>query len=170
MIEFFTSNGFVISQILVGIAIITDAISFQCKKRKTVLYFLMISGILISLHYLALGQINAFYMTWLSVFSFMVSIFTHDKRVMGVFFILYLFPMFLNYTQAIDILLFLAVYFTLMAKFMKDDQSLRIIFMIASIFAISFNMLIFTPLWIVLEVLFLLTNFVWYYRHYTHKK
>lgn len=169
MIDFFQLHWFLISQILVGIAIITDAMSFQFKNRKVVLLLLTTSALLITIHYLFLWEINAFYMMALSTMSFLISSFTHNKKIMWVFFILYLFPILLNYSSPYDIILFIGLYIALIAKFMKKDKVLRVLFMIATLFSITFNLLIFTPTGVLLEVLFLTTNLVWYYRHYLKK-
>jgi hypothetical protein len=166
MLEFVILHGFLISQILVWIAIFTDFLSFQFKDRKKVLLILTVSSLLIALHYLLLWEINAFYLVLISMVSFLVSAYTYDKKIMLWFFILYLVPIVLNYSNLIDIILFIAMYIMLFAKFIKDDKYIRIYIMLATCFGLLFNILIWTPVWILLQILFLWSNIIWYYKHY----
>ena len=85
MIDVLTQNSFIISQILVWIAIFTDFLWFQFKERKRVLLVLTISVLLIALHYLFLNELNAFYLMMISMLSFLVSSFTYNKKIMMIF-------------------------------------------------------------------------------------
>lgn len=170
MLDFITQNSFIISQILVWIAIFTDFLSFQFKDRKKVLWILTISSLLIAIHYALLWEVNAFYLMVISMLSFLVSSFTHNKMIMVWFLLLYIFPLALNYTSAIDFVLFIALYVMLIAKFMKNDKFVRLYIMLATLFTISFNVLVFTPVWVLLEILFLWSNIIWYYKHYIKKE
>lgn len=169
MLDFITQNWFIISQILVWIAIFTDFLSFQFKERKNVLGILTLSSFLIALHYWLLWEMNAFYLMLISTISFLVSSFTHNKKIMILFFILYLIPIVINYTWLVDIVLFISLYIMLFAKFMKDDKFVRLFIMLATLFTITFNILVFTPVWVLLEVLFLGSNMLGYYKHYIKK-
>ena len=159
-------TAFIVSQILVWIAIVTDFVSFQFKDRKKVLIWLTISSTLITIHYLLLGQINAFFLLTISTFSFLVSAFTHDKRVMYLFFLFYLLPVVLNYQEASDLFIFVWLYIILFAKFQKNDKYIRLWIMLWITFVIAYNIVIFTPMWVLLEVLFLGSNVIWFYKHY----
>ena len=169
MYDIITQNSFIISQILVWIAIFTDFLSFQFKERKKVLLILTISAFLITIHYGLLWEINAFYLMLISTISFLVSSFTHNEKIMILFFILYIFPIALNYTSSIDIILFVGLYIMLVAKFMKNDKYLRISVMWATCCLILFNILVFTPGGVILEILFLWSNILGYYKHYIKK-
>jgi hypothetical protein len=169
MLDLFTQNSFIISQILVWIAIFTDFLWFQFKERKKVLLVLTLSVLLIALHYLFLNELNAFYLMMISMVSFLVSSFTYNKKIMMLFFVLYLFPIILNYTSWLDVILFIARYLMLIAIFLKNDKHLRILFMWATCFTIIFNILVFTPVWVLLEVIFLGSNILGYFKHYIKK-
>ncbi len=163
------STFFIISQILVFIAIITDFISFQVKDRKKVLLWLTLSCILVTIHYFLLWKINAWFLLVISTLSFLVSLFSYNKKWISVFFVLYLIPILFNYKEISDILLFIAVYIMLIAKFQKDDKKIRIWIMIGCLFTITYNIIIFTPMWVLLECIFLWSNIIWYWKHYIKK-
>ncbi|MBS9784111.1 YgjV family protein [Candidatus Gracilibacteria bacterium] len=163
------STFFIISQILVFIAIITDFISFQVKDRKKVLLWLTLSCILVTIHYFLLGKINAGFLLVISTLSFLVSLFSYNKKWISVFFVLYLIPILFNYKEISDILLFIAVYIMLIAKFQKDDKKIRIGIMIGCLFTITYNIIIFTPMGVLLECIFLGSNIIGYWKHYIKK-
>lgn len=163
-------NAFIISQVLVWIAIITDFLSFQYKERKKILILLTVSALLVAVHYLLLDKTTAFFLVLLWVLSFITSIFTHNKKILSLFLVLYLIAFLINFKELYDIIIFIWLFIILISKFQKDDKYLRIIMMIWTTFVILYNIIIFTPLWVVLESLFLWSNLIWYYRHYLKKK
>lgn len=167
---FWLTLTFLASQIFAFLAIITDFLSFQFKERKHILLILTLSCVFITIHYFLLGEINAGILLTISALSFLVSSFSHDKRWMYVFFILYLLPVTLNYTSWHDLLLFFALYIILIGKFQKNDKRIRLFIMGATLLTITYNILIFTPMGVLLEVLFLSSNILGFYRHYLRKK
>ena len=167
MIEF--TLTFIFSQIFVFFAILSDILSFQYKQRKKVLFFIALSSLLIGIHYFLLGEINAGILLMFSFLSSVISIFTSNKKYLYIFFILYLIPITLNYSTPTDLLIFVGIYLGLISKFQSKDEHLRIIMMIASLFVISFDIIIFSPLAIILDSIFLISNIVGYYRFYIKK-
>ncbi len=166
---FWLTLSFIISQILVGIAILTDFISFQFKDRKYVLLTLTFSSLLITLHYFLLWEVNAEIILSISFLSFLVSSFSHDKRWMYLFLILYLIPIVFNYSESRDLILFFAMYIILIWKFQSNDKIVRLSIMLGTSFVILYNVLIFTPMWVILEVLFFSSNAIGYIKHYGFK-
>ena len=69
---------FLLSQILVGMAICTDLLSFQGKQRKHILVCLIISSSLISLHFVLLEHWTAAGLGLLAGIRFVTSYFTPE--------------------------------------------------------------------------------------------
>ena len=161
---------FLISQILVIFAIITDYVSFQFKDRKKILLILSISSFLIAIHYLLLDKLNAFFFEVLVLSAFLVSAYTSNKKILGIFLVLFLFPLIFNYTGRIDLIIFLGVYISLIAKFQSNDKAIRIQTMIGTLFVILYNAIIFSPVGVLAELLYLASNCVGYYKFYIKKK
>ena len=78
-------SNFVLSQILAGIAICTDIMSFQLKERHKIVTCLMVSALLISTHFMLLGHWTAAGLALLGSVRFATSIFTTSKKIMVVF-------------------------------------------------------------------------------------
>lgn len=161
---------FLISQILVILAIITDYISFQFKDRKKILLILSISSLLVAIHYLLLDKINAFIFEFLILIAFLVSAFTTSKKIMSFFLVVFLFPLIFNFTHYLDILIFIGVYIAVIAKFQKNDKLIRILTMIGTLFIIIYNAVIFTPFGVLLELMYLISNIAGYYKFYIKNK
>ena len=161
---------FIISQILVFCAICIDYISFQFKDRKKILLLLSFSSLLIAIHYLMLQETTAFIFEVFILVAFLVSAHTHNKKVMIFFLIVFILPLIFNYTSYYDIIIFLGVYIALIAKFQKNDKTIRILTMIGTLFVIVYNAIIFTPFGVLFELIYLVSNCIGYCKFYIKNK
>jgi hypothetical protein len=62
------------------------------------------SALLIAAHYFLLGKTNAALLVSLGAVSFLVSSFSHDKKLMYLFGVIYAIPLIFNYTEVLDLL------------------------------------------------------------------
>ena len=162
-------NAFWISQGLILVAITTDIISWQNKKRERVLFWLVISSFLIACHFLLLEQFLAAGMVFISMLRCLVGIFSTDKRWMYVFMALVIGSGFILYSQLIDLISFLASLISCYAIFQVKDWNLRIWSMLATSMWIVFNILVFSPAAALMDTIFLLSNITGFYRFYIRK-
>ena len=125
-----------------------------------------ISASLISVHYFLLNKYVAGLIVIVSLIRFITAYFTTNKNVMYLFLIANLLIFVLLYENIIDVIVLVASLFGTFAAFQKNDKLLRQYFMIGTTFFIIYNSLIFTPMGIVIEVIFLFSNFFGYHKHY----
>ncbi len=163
-------SAFVVSQILIGIAFVFDIFSFQFKSRKKTLICFVAAASLISAHYFLLGQETAGLIIALSALRFLVSIFSTDKRLKYLFLILVTATGVWTYDEFLDLLAISAGYLATFAVFQPNEKLMRQIMMISSTCVIALNILIFTPAGIFVELFFLGSNLVSYWRFYIKKK
>ena len=78
-------SNFVLSQVLTGIAICTDVLSFQFKERTKIVACLVVSASLISAHFMLLNHWTAASLGMLAAARFATSLFTTSKKLMGLF-------------------------------------------------------------------------------------
>ncbi|MGV8169190.1 MAG: YgjV family protein [Candidatus Nanoarchaeia archaeon] len=168
MIELNTS--FIVSQVLVLIAMVFDFLSFQQKERRKLFLCLIVSAALISTHYFLLGKTVAGIIVFISVLRFITCIFTTDKRFLFLFIFLNTLVLIFTYQNAYDIIFYLGVCIIIIGNFQKSDKNLRRIMMIGTSLVIIYNALIFTPMGVVVEASFLTSNLIGYYRFYIKKK
>lgn len=160
---------FIISQILVCIAIVTDFISLQCKQRKYIFTFLTISSILISTHFFLLGRTLSAISVLISIMVFITCAFTTDKRFLYFYLLINTVMSYITFHDYWEIVYFIGITIFFIGNFQADDKRMRLIMMFGLLFIIAFNWIIFTPMGVVLETIFLFSNFAGYYKHYIRK-
>lgn len=169
MISIITYDIFFLSQILVAIAIIFDCLSFQYKARKKTYLCLIISALLVCIHYFLLGNVAAGTLCAVTVLRFIACYYSTDKRLLLLFMGLNVISIFSTYQAAIDLIIFTGSMIGVTGNFQKNNKLMRVFMMIGTSLVLSYNIIIFSPMAVVLEGLFLISNFIGYYRHYIRK-
>jgi len=105
-----------------------------------------------------------------SAIRFSVSYFTTDKRFLYLFALINTVILILTYQAPSDIIVYMGILFIIIGNFQKHDKDLRRIMMVGTSCILTYNIIIFTPMGIVVEAIFLSSNIVGYYRHYMRKK
>lgn len=159
-------NAFWVSQGLIGLALCSDIASYQMKKREHVLGFFVVSTILIATHLWLLGETMGALLVALAALRFTTNIFTTDKHLMWLFLFTGAGITLWQYQVPVDILAFVATIFFTLAGFRKTDKALRLTMMGGTSIWIIYNLLIFSPAAVILESIFLTSNFIGYYRYY----
>lgn len=159
-------SPFLVSQILVAIAICFDLLSFQFKERPKIIACLIISCILISCHFAILGYWTATGLGLLATVRFMASLFTTSKKVMGLFMCASVAISIVSYSGILSILSCLGSLFGTVGTFCKDDKRLRQILLVGTSLWLVHNILAKSPTAVLMEALFIASNLVGYYRFY----
>ena len=159
-------DNFIASQILVGIALLTDFISFQFKDRKKIVLLLCVSAALISAHYFLLERNTAGVLVFISIIRFITAYFSTRKILMFAIIGLNILGFIFTYPSFLSVIILLALILVTIGVFQKEDKLLRILIMIGTIFMITYDVLIFSPMAIFLESFFLVSNLLGYYRFY----
>lgn len=163
-------SAFVLSQILISIAICSDILSFQFKKRPHIIGCLLVSCILISSHFLLLGHLTAACLGVIAALRFTVSLFSTSKVWLTFFIIVTVITSAYTYNGFLSILGCSGALFGTIASFCKDDRLLRKLMSICTSLWIVHNYLAGSPGAVVMELLFLSSNVVGYFRYYIRPK
>ena len=163
-------SNFVLSQILIGIAICSDILSFQFKERKKIVACLIVSAIFISSHFMLLGHWTAAFLGLLAAVRFTSSLFTTSKKIMWIFlFITFVISTF-SFEGLLSVLGCTATVFTTVASFSKEDKLLRQLMLVGTVIWITHNYLAGSPGAVLMEALFISSNLVGYFRYYIRPK
>jgi hypothetical protein len=163
-------SNFVLSQILIGIAICSDILSFQFKERKKIVACLIVSATFISCHFMLLEHWTAALLGLLAAVRFTSSLFTTSKRIMWIFlFITFVISTF-SFDGLLSVLGCTATVFTTVASFSKEDKLLRQLMLVGTIIWITHNYLAGSPGAVLMEALFICSNLVGYSRYYIRPK
>jgi len=160
---------FFISQIAMFLAMGFDFLSLQFKKRKHIYATLVISASLISIHYFLLGKITAGIIVFFSVLRFITCYFTTNKKYLIMFIILNTLTLIFTYTEIYDLIIYAGLFIFIIGNFQKDDKLMRKQMMVGTFLIIIYNAVIFSPMGVIAETSFLISNIIGYYRHYIKK-
>lgn len=166
---FWLTVTFFVSQILATIAIVADMFSFQFKERKKIIFSFIIAAVCIGIHYMLLERYVAAGVVGIWIIRFFVAYRSTWEGWKYIFIGLFSVVTIAFYKDYYDILILLAMSLSTIASFRKDDHSLRLFMMCGTFTTICYNFLIFSPVGILLEAMFLGSNLIGYYRHYIHK-
>jgi len=157
---------FVWSQVLIAIVIVFDLASFQFKKRQQIVCCLCVSGILICIHFILLEQWTAAGLMMLASIRYFTSIFTTSKRLMSIFMFGALMITLTTFSRLLSVLSFSGTIFQTTAAFCQSDQRLRQLMIVGTSFWLVHNYLAGSPTAVLMELLFIGSNLLGYYRYY----
>jgi hypothetical protein len=163
-------SSFALSQLLVGLALCTDILSFQLKERKHIVFCLMISCVLISSHYMILGHWTAAGLGLVATVRFATSLFSTSRILMYFFIGATWILAIVTYEGLLSILGCVGGTFGTVASFCKEDKLLRKLMFVGTCFWLVHNILAGSPGAVILELFFLSSNIVGYYRFYLRPK
>lgn len=157
---------FFLSQILVATAIGFDLMSFQFKDRQKIVTCLFLAGILISVHFILLGQWTAASLMLIATIRYLVSVFSTSSILKYLFCTASVISTALTYSGLVSVISCFASIFQTVAAFNKDDRRLRELMIIGTALWLTHNYLIGSPTAVVMEILFICSNLIGYYRYY----
>lgn len=163
-------SDFVVSQILIAIAICFDIISFQLRDRRYILLCLVCAGLLISAHFYFLGNLTAMWLLLISVSRYFTSIFTTSRWLAFFFIAVASVSTFLTYNGFQSLISLTGASFQTLAAFHKKDQQMRQLMIVGVSFWLIHNILAESPGAVIMEVIFLTSNLIGYYRFYIYPK
>lgn len=166
---FWLTLSFFFSQVFAGLAIIADIFSFQFKERQKIIIFFMIAASCIALHYLFLERYVAALLIAVGILRFFVAYHRTDTILIYLFTVIYTCITYVFYKDIFDIIVYIATILITIWVFQSNDRYLRLYMMCGTSFVILYNFLIFSPVWVLLESIFLSSNLIGYYRHYLKK-
>ncbi|KLV08323.1 YgjV family protein [Photobacterium ganghwense] len=160
---------FLISQILVAVAIVFDLMSFQFKQRKHIVACLFCAGVLISSHFVLLEQWTAACLMGIATVRYLVSIFTTSSGLKYLFCLASVLATGFTFSGITSVVSCLGSVFQTVAAFSQDDKRLRELMIVGTSFWLLHNYLVGSPTAVVMEVLFISSNLLGYYRYYLRK-
>jgi hypothetical protein len=157
---------FALSQLLAGIAIGFDLLSFQFKERRQIIACLIVSCLLIATHFALLGLWTAMGLGLLAAVRFVASYLTTSKKVMVFFIGASILVTALTFHGLLSVLSCSGSIFGTIGSFCKEDKQLRQALLIATSLWLIHNWLAGTPTAVLMEALFIGSNLLGYYRYY----
>jgi hypothetical protein len=158
---------FVISQMLAGAAFVLGMAAFQFKPRKHILWCWFASAFFNALHFLVLGRTGAGVLVLITSVRFLTASFTTDKRLMYFFLAALLAGFFITFKGPLGFLALAATLTGTWGAFQADDRRIRMVMVLCSLTWIVHNTLAGSPVAVMMETAFLLSNLVGWRRFYS---
>lgn len=157
---------FLLSQILVTFTLIIECFAMQLKDKDRILALLSLSCLFNGLHYLLLDQPTAGYIFLFSSIRFLVSIRWKFQWMAAASLCISLFITVYTYTGLLSILGFIATVFITTGSFSKNDKFLRLMMILGGSLWLTHNAILWSPVGILVEVIFVGSGVIGYYRYY----
>lgn len=159
-------SAFVLSQILAGVAICFDLLSFQFKERRRIIACLIVACLLLAIHFALLERWTASGLGLLATVRFVAGYQTTSRRVMVLFCVATVLVASITFQGPLSLLGGLGSLFGTVATFCSDDRRMRQLLLVGTSLWLTHNILAATPAGVLLESLFIGSNLVGYYRFY----
>lgn len=162
-------SNFLLSQVLASIAICFDLLSFQFKNRKHIVCCLFFSCMFISAHFALLEEWTASIIVGIAAVRYLTGVFSTSKKLAYFFIASALAATALTYSGIPSLISCSGTVLQTFAVFSKNDKQLRQIMVVGISLWLLHNYLVGSPMAVLMEMLFLSSNLVGYYRFYIRK-
>ena len=158
-------DAFLWSQVLAGMTLITGMTAFQFRERVTMLRTWALGASFAAVHFFLLGSFEAGILVAVTALRFVVSSFTTDWRMMWLFLTLSVAGFAFTYAGPASLLPLFATLVGTVGSFHGTGNAVRYSAMVAEGTWIIFDIIIWSPVAIVMEVLFFTSNLIGLIRH-----
>jgi len=124
------------------IAMGSDFLSLQYKKREYTFLCLIVSASLISTHYFLLHQTAAGVIVFISVLRFITCYFTTNKKYLFIFIGLNTISLFFTYKSPIDLIIYIGLIIFIIGNFQENNKLMRKFMMGGTSIIIIYNAII----------------------------
>ncbi|MCW4443746.1 YgjV family protein [Vibrio splendidus] len=160
---------FIASQILVGLASLFDIASFQFKSRTKLLATLTISALLIAAHFALLQEWTAACLLVIGACRYFAGIFISDPRMKWLFYFVTVLGTILTFSDLVTTLSCIGSLLHTKASFTANDKLMRWLMVIGTLVWVAHDILVGSPVAVLLGVLFIISSGVGYYRLHIKK-
>lgn len=157
-------SPFLWSQLLAGLAFVAGISAFQLKQRQPMLLCWFLSAALNASHFVVLGQLAAGLFVGFTAVRFLAAAFYPRPGLMWFFLILSTLLLWLSYQSPLQLLPFLAAVVGTIGSFQQKVLLVRICMAIGACAWICHNVLVGSPVAVLMELAFLASNLLGFLR------
>ncbi|WP_426357377.1 YgjV family protein [Pseudocolwellia sp. HL-MZ19] len=161
---------FFLSQILVTFTLVIECYAMQLKDKNRILALLSVSCLFNGFHYLLLDQPTAGYIFLFSSIRFLISIKWKFQWMAAASLCVSLFICIYTYVGLLSVLGFIATIFITTGSFSSNDKFLRIMMILGGSLWLIHNAILWSPVGILVEIVFVGSSAIGFYRYYIAKQ
>jgi len=156
---------FVLSQILAALTLVTGMTAFQFKERKHILLGWSVAASLAAAHFFILGRAEAGMLIAVTALRFLVSSLTTDTRLLYLFLALSVAGFALTYNSPVSFIALAATLIGTFGSFHGSEKAVRYTMMVTEVLWATHNLIVWSPVAVLMEVLFFTSNLAGMLRH-----
>lgn len=164
-----TMSAFLLSQLLAGVALACNLLSFQFRSRRPTLVILTFAVAAVSAHLWVLGEEAGALLTAYAIVYFLTSVFTTSRTIMSVFLFGAGILFYLSFERPLDWLVMVSTAFTLFSLYSPTKKRMQEYQFVGTLTRIVYYSIIFSPVALLLEAALFLSNAIGYWRFYIRK-
>lgn len=158
-------SDFLLSQLFAGATLITGMAAFQFRQREHILRGWFLAALFAATHFWLLDAHEASVLVLATAARLLVSSFTTDRRVMYLFLAISLAGFALTYQSPVSLLALAATLVGTVGSFQKTEKAVRYTMMATELLWATHNIVVWSPVGVVMEVLFFCSNLAGLLRH-----
>ena len=158
-------SAFVISQILAGLTLVTGMAAFQLKERVHILRGWCLAALFAAAHFFVLGANEAGILVTVTALRFAVSSYTTNVKWMWLFLGLAVAGFAWTYQSPVSFLALAATFVGTYGSFHGSEKAVRYGMMATELLWALHNLIVWSPVAVLMEVLFFTSNLVGLLRH-----
>ncbi|WP_158220711.1 YgjV family protein [Paraferrimonas haliotis] len=157
-------SPFLLSQLLVLVTIVLECVAMQLKRPNRLLLLLSISCLFNGFHFYLLEQPTAAYIFWFSSLRFLICARWKYSWLAYVSIAISSAICMATFIGVLSLIGLLGTVLMTLGSFHKDDQTMRLLMTSGSFIWLVHNVMLGTPLGMVLELIFVVSGVIGWYR------
>jgi hypothetical protein len=158
-------SAFILSQLLAGGTLLVGMAAFQFRERTHILRGWCLAATLAAAHFYVLGSIAACLLVAVTALRFLISSFTTDARLMYLFLALAVCGFILTYASPVSFIALAATLIGTFGSFRRTENAIRYSMLTTELLWAVHNIIIWSPVAVLMEVLFFSSNLIGFFRH-----
>ena len=158
-------SEFLLSQIIVSIGFVFDVSALQLKKRQHVLIVQALGSIFIAAHFFLLSAETAGWMFAQAALRNLLSLRWPTRAMLWVFVLIILALCAYSYDNYLSLISMVSSLLMTFGVFSRTDWQMRLLLISGGMMFLLHNLLVWTPVGIAMECLFVASGLLGYYRH-----
>ncbi len=163
-------SAFFLSQIIASIAFACGVVSFQCRSRRSILFWLAGSAFANACHFFVLNRPEPGALYLIMSARALVAAFSTNPNLMYLFLGSSLVGFALSYESPLGFLALLAALLATYGIFQETARRVRVLCMLSAAVWMVHNILVWTPVATLMQVMFLTSNGIGYWRFHRRDK
>lgn len=163
-------HQFLLSQILMVVSFMLTLTSFQLKKGKWFRVLFVLSSLFAGTHFILLGTYTAAFIVYTNGLRWLISIFLKQRYILFLFIGIAILIAVVTWGSWISLLPTAGAIFGTLASFQEKEKRTRQILFCATSMWIVHNTLVLTPVGIIAESTYFVSNLIGYWRNWMRKK